>query len=545
MDSVSVVHPVGLIKARNGNVTQNRRWVLVTGLAPPSKLGVFDNNLENGYRAFAERYFRCKVGDSFLPALHTTDEEWCDDPVMQEYCESVCSHLNLAPILSTDEVVRQYNGTKRKVYEKANERFWRDGITKMDAVLRSFVKFEKCALDKAPRVINPRSPVYNLFLGRWLKQNEHSYFDAIAEAYDQDVVVMKGYDIRRTAELIQEVWYDVKNPIAIGGDASKFDMHVSRAALFYEHLFYIMPYCNSYAEARALYRRVIVESKGWMSPPSYYSDVELLCWTLSLQLENTGKAYFVDGVLKFKMSGTRASGDLNTSLGNCLIMSAMTYCWSRKAQVPVKLINNGDDCQYILEERHEKQWREGFNEFYERLGFRMVLEDTATDLESVEFCQSKPVYTADGIKMVRNPRTLVQKASMCLLPIGEDIKTLKKWMMAVGTAEGSLAQGVPVLQDFSAALRRNGKRCTTKFMNNVLDKSGRFFGLQKDVRQLPITPAARVSFFLAFGITPHEQMVLEEHYRSWRMASTFGSPIPGWEALDRDNERTAVVTTLL
>lgn len=539
IDTCSAVDPVGLIKARNGSEAKSRRWVLVTGLAPPSRLGVFNNNLENGYRAFAERYFRCKVGDDYLSALPTSNEEWCNDPYMREFCELTCRHLNLAPILSCDEVVNQYNGTKRRVYARANEQYSRVGITREDAVLRSFVKFEKCALDKAPRVINPRSPVYNLFLGRWLKKNEHAYFDALASSYDQEVVVMKGFDVRRTAELIEGLWHETPHPVAIGGDASKFDMHVSKQALFYEHLFYILPYCSSYGEAKQLYARVISESRKCKSPPGWYSDREQLCWTLAQQLENVGKAYFVDGVLKFKMSGTRASGDLNTSLGNCIIMSAMTYAWSKRSKVPVKLVNNGDDCQYIIEARHESAWRGGFNEFYERKGFRMVLEETVDELENLEFCQAKPVRTADGIKMVRNPRTLVTKASMCLLPIGDNIRLLRKWLMAVGVAEGSLSQGVPVLQAFAAALRRNGRRCSRKFISNTIDRSGRFYGLQVDTRVVEITPAARVSFCTAFGILPHEQILLEEHYSTWRMSDRFGCDVASWEALDRDSVRTA------
>lgn len=540
---MAATHPVGLIKSVNGNLKQQRRWVLVTGLAPPSRLGVFNNTVENGYRAFAERYFRCKVGDEFEPALGTSDAEWRHDPLMRQFCEELTGHLDLAPKISVREVVDCYKGTKYKTYLQAAERYWRDGVKRMDAQLRSFVKFEKCDLTKAPRVINPRSPIFNLKLGQFLKKNEHCYFEAIAAVFKQDHVVIKGMDSHASAEAIESMWDAVKDAIGIGGDASKFDMHVSREALMFEHLCYLRPLVNSYEEAVEAQETGDRRFSNGEELDESWSDIEQLAWLLAAQLDNSGKAYFRDGSLRFRMRGTRASGDLNTSLGNCILMCAMTYCWQRRCGVTVQLANNGDDCMYILERRDEQRWRSGLEEFYRAKGFRMVLEDTVDELEQVEFCQSRPVRTIEGLTMVRNPKTLVTKGSMCLLPV-DNMRVLRKWMMAIGVAEGSLARGVPVLQSFAKAMRRNGERCTQRLIKAAYSQSNRMYHSDMVVKDQIITAEARVSFYMAWGITPAEQRALEGHYDHWQCSRNFGGTIRSFEAIDRDVAPIAPITEI-
>lgn len=48
---------------------------------------------------------------------------------------------------------------------------------------------------------------------------------------------------------------------------------------------------------------------------------ELLGW----QLTNKGFARTTDGLIKYEVKGCRMSGDMNTALGNCMIMCALVY----------------------------------------------------------------------------------------------------------------------------------------------------------------------------------------------------------------------------
>lgn len=506
---------------------------MIKGIAPPNKLGVFNNTVANGYRAFAERYFRCKVGSKFEPALETSVRDWEDDPHMREFCEKLHENIDLTPTATIDEVVAEYKGAKKRVYERAAERYWSDGLRKMDAALKSFVKFEKCDLTKAPRVINPREPVFNLVLGKFLKKNEKKYFEAIARVYGQERVVIKGLDALGSASALRECWDAVENVVAIGGDASKFDMHVSRSALRFEHLCYIRNYCDSYEEAKFYRCQGEQRFANGVAFSDAWSDVEQLAWILAGQLDNRGTAWFRDGRLKFNMSGTRASGDLNTSLGNCIIMSALTYCWMRKSGIRCRLANNGDDCVYFVREQDEQRWRDGFDAFYRSKGFRMVLEETVRDFPAVVFCQSNPIRTDEGLKMVRNPRTLIEKAAMCVVPV-HSMTMLRKWMMAVGVGEGSLNRGVPIVQSFTACMRRNGSRCTRKFIDASLRGSDRILHADMKVQTVPITDQARIDFWVAWGITPEEQRALESYYDGYVMTRAWGEPLKSWEAVDRE-----------
>lgn len=536
------VNPGGIVVIPNGKPVKSRRWVKVTGLSPPSNLGVFNNTVDVAYKALAERTFMCDVGGGrFEPPLKTEWSSFVDAP-MAAFLQQIVDTVDLVPELTIREVVDCYKGAKRERYERAERKYWRDGVSKMDAMLSMFVKFEKGDMSKAPRVINPRGEVYNLCLGKFLKVNEHRYFEAIARVFGQKHVVFKGMDNGEMAEEMHELWSSVKNCVAIGGDAKKFDMHVSEVALRFEHLFYLAPVAGSVVNALRIYQEV--ERMHLERPNPMWDSAHELAWLLVQQLDNRGVGYFQDGKVKFRVRGTRASGDLNTSLGNCLLMCAMTYGWSCTSRVPVKLVNNGDDCDYFISAEHEVAWRAGLDQYFASKGFRMVLEDTATSFESVEFCQSKPCLTAEGWKMVRNPKTLVTKGTMCLLPV-QNVKTLRKWMMAIGVAEGSLARGVPVIQSFARCMRRNGIRCTRRMIDDAYAGSTRMFHADLLVNDLAITDQARISFEESWGILPHEQVALEDYFDHWTMGDEIGERVPGICACVRAQALDHVLPTLL
>jgi hypothetical protein len=104
-----------------------------------------------------------------------------------------------------------------------------------------FVKAEKIGThmpggkcDPAPRVIQPRSARYNVEVGRFLKDLEHRIYSSIAELCGGPTV-MKGYNAAQVAKHIRGMWGTVTRPVAVGLDASRFDQHVSKQALRWEH----------------------------------------------------------------------------------------------------------------------------------------------------------------------------------------------------------------------------------------------------------------------------------------------------------------------
>jgi hypothetical protein len=484
---------------------------------------VYDSCVDNGERAFAERYFYCKVGDEFLPALEPRNGAFRDQ-FMLDFQQRVCN-AEYDPPATRREVVGAYSGLKRQRYEEADLSLSVTDLCNNDARLSAFVKFEKQAMNKAPRIINPRTPRFNLELGRFIKFNEHNFFTAIDAAFNQEfgtngVTVFKGMDMTRMARELRTKWDGFHNPVAISVDAVKFDMHVSTHALKYEAEFY----------TRALFGRAV---DFGVTSPGVSGSFERLCWLMLKEQINSGRARFPDGKIKFQMKGTRASGDLNTSLGNVILMCSIIWAWAVRQGLRIALANNGDDCVIIMESGELNAFTNGFREFFGDLGFRLTVEPAVYCFERIEFCQTQPVLIDQEWRMLRNPNVTVQKGSMCTLPIPNN-RVLRRWMMSVGLCEGALNEGVPVLQHWAAAMRRNGLKASRKFQENVWRGTTRgYYYVGRDVRLKQITTTARVSFFKAFGITPDEQVALEGKYQQYVMCDVIIDELHSQRALDK------------
>jgi len=456
-------------------------------MGPPHGYGVFNNCVRAVERALVERYFLCKVGNEFLPALRTNPEEW-ERPGLARFRSKVVDEVaKLATVVTLRQVVDSYTGPKRRVYERAWRSLHRRALCPADAHLRPFTKFEKQLLSKAPRIINPRSPRYNLALGQYLKKAEKLYFRAINDAWNSvtDHTVIKGLNVRDSAAVLRSKWCRFKRPVALGLDATKYDMHVGVNALKYEHSFYNRVFGDGFLEK-----------------------------LLEMQLYNKGVARCPDGEVSFSVEGTRCSGDLNTSLGNCLLMCALIYAMCDELGVTAELANNGDDCVLMFEECDLELVLEAVPEFFSRYGFRMQVEDPVYEFEQVEFCQSRPVRLVDGWTMVRNVRTCLQKDPICLIPIQNE-RVWKKWLGAVGECGLATVPGCPVLQSFYGAFVRNGVKARAKFVEHVHRNTSaieRREGLH--VQPSVVTDEARVSFYRAFGIMPDMQVELEKYYDS-------------------------------
>jgi len=165
--------------------------------------------------------------------------------VFRERLASVRSQL-LKNLSSTTVVAKEsypllYHGRKRAIYQRAYESLLARGISRKDAYVSTFVKAEKINFsakpDPAPRVIQPRSPRYNLEVGRYLKLFESELVHGFERAFGYNVI-LKGLNADRVAEQLFLNWSKYSDPVAVGLDASRFDQHVSRAALEYEHSIY-------------------------------------------------------------------------------------------------------------------------------------------------------------------------------------------------------------------------------------------------------------------------------------------------------------------
>lgn len=470
---------------RNGLSHKTREFTVLTGFGLDHNLGVFNNSVDTIERAFAERYFLCKDGDRFRPAFEVGPSNYATTN-LHEFRERVMKKMPRLPVMTSQQVVDAYSGHKRRIYQLALHSLEQDSLTKYDARLSAFVKFEKQDISKAPRIINPRSPRFNLRLGKYLKHAEKHFFKAVNKAYGGHTyaTVIKGMNNDVVAQVLLQKWKRFDSPVAIGLDASKFDMHVSVPALMYEHSFY----------------------------QALFPGNKELKWLLSQQLHNKGTARADDGVVKFSMTGTRCSGDLNTSLGNCLIMCALVWEYATERGVTVELANNGDDCVVFLDKTNEPHFTDGLESWFKTKGFSMAVEPTVDVFEQVEFCQARPVQLGTGWRMVRNVVSCLKKDPICLLSIPNQ-KVYEKWLYAVGECGGILCSGVPVLQHFYNVMLNHGTKCSEGMKKEIFKNRSVLYQLQS-LTAGDITPSARVSFYYAFGITPDWQIEMEKHFES-------------------------------
>lgn len=477
-------YPQPFIKVvRDGQPVKQRTYHVVSRMGDNHQLGVFNNSVSAVERALVERYFLCEVETGvYLPPLSSTRASW-NTMELRAFRDRVVGIVKPdATVLTLREVVSCYRGAKRRIYENALRSLMRTPLSKRDASLRPFTKFEKQNLSKAPRIINPRSPRYNLVLGKYLKKLEKPIYAAINEVWGGRTAhtVIKGLNSREAAEVLKSKWDLFEDPVAIGLDAQKYDMHVGLNGLGYEHSFY-----------------------------NGVFGVRELAQLLLLQLVNSGTAYCSDGLVKFLILATRCSGDLNTALGNCIIMCALIWAMCVELQVLAELSNNGDDCVLIVERRDLDRVIGRVPGFFAERGFRMVVEPPVDVFEQIEFCQARPVKLGSGWHMVRNVRTCLKKDPMCLVPI-QNAKVWKKWLGAVGECGMATVPGCPVLQSFYRAFRRSGVSASRRFKEHIFRNTSMLERASDRVGE--ITDDARASFYRAFGVTPDYQIALEEYF---------------------------------
>lgn len=509
MDTKSILHPEDVGPAyesrfvggvapkmaveRLSGIPKVRRIYSLIQIGPNINYGVHNSNCNALERAILERVFFVKANDGFAPPPYPCRE------LFNERLSMFKAHLqrflpSTTPV-TFDEFIGLYKGRKKTIYARACDVLRQGGVERKHAYLSSFVKAEKINFtakpDPAPRVIQPRHPVYNAAVGIYLKPVEHVVYNCIARVFGE-VTVNKGLNAAETGRLIADKWGRYHNPVAVGLDASRFDQHVSDIALQWEHSIYLKMYKNDPELAR------------------------LLNW----QIDNIGYGRTADGTIKYRTRGCRMSGDMNTALGNCLLMCAMVYAYLKHAKVgKFSLINNGDDCVVFFERRKLDRIRD-LGTWFLDMGFNMKVEDPVYELERVEFCQSQPVFDGDSYVMVRNVHTSLAKD----LVTTKAISNARAWATACSSIADcglALAGDMPILGEYYRCLLRagNGKIDQTEEWCGM-----RFMALRMSKHDKPVSEETRFSFYLAFGIEPDRQIAIEKELQRWN--ATWRQPLP-------------------
>lgn len=441
--------------------------------------GVHTATLKNLARGVVERVFYVSRDEGLTPAPSPKQEVFTR---LADLRQRLLSVMRSTPIVPREQYSELYIGRKRGIYERAYISLSTRAVSVRDAWVSTFVKAEKINFDKkgdpAPRVIQPRSPRYNLEVGRYLKLFEKELCHGFVRVFGYPVV-LKCFNAQQVGGWLAAHWESFDDPVGVGLDASRFDQHVSQDALRFEHSVY----------------------NGVFNSPKL---ARLLRW----QLANHGVARVEGHRVDYDVEGRRMSGDINTGMGNCLLMACMVIAYCEHVGLRFRLANNGDDCVLFLEKADLPKLG-GIDAWMLDFGFTLTREEPAYELEHVEFCQARPVRCANGWRMVRDPRVAMSKDCVSLLG-WDSPKAFADWAAAIGSCGLSLTTGVPVWEAWYGRLRRLGGNVGGGVAESVWD-SGMGY-MARGVEPCEISAEARVSFYKAFGILPDFQVDLECDY---------------------------------
>lgn len=445
----------------------------------PRLLGINDRDIGTLCAAIEERVMFYYKAGSFLEPLKPQRGAFSK---LRCFKLRVLSRFGQKPSpLTPEEFVECYKGRRRTIYEAAAREFSTTKIVARHAKVSTFVKAEKVPLDKSPRAIQPRSTLYNVGVGVFLKHIEHGLYRAIARLFNQRMVVSKGLNVKQLGCEMQDMWMSLNKPCFVGFDASRFDMHVSVDALRWEHSVYV----------------------------DLYNGNEELKRLLRMQLVNRGVGRCADGRVKYQVDGRRMSGDMNTALGNCLIVCGIFYKYMIDNSISCKFVDNGDDCGVFIEQDDLHQLA-GIGEWFKTFGFRLEVEEPVYMLEKVVFCQMQPILTPTGVIMVRQLAAALQKDTMTIVKMC-NAKVVRKWMWSVGECGLALCSGIPVMQAFYSTYMELGLPSN---MSNAtyMECGARHLSRGLESKVSAVDDVTRFSFWKAFGLTPMFQMELEDRY---------------------------------
>lgn len=288
-----------------------------------------------------------------------------------------------------------------------------------------FQKIEQLDEVKDPRAIQARADNFKARAGPWVAALE-------ARVKERLPILVKGLDESSKAKHIQTLRSRATNVVEL--DFSRFDRSLSVELMK--------------ATEHAIYQKVF--------PPE-------IAKLMSKQLHSTvasrnGATYYVDG--------TRMSGDMNTSIGNCLIVA----CLMRALGMPLgSFIAEGDDMLAVLTDKEVGNIQ---TQILTDAGLSPELNVYPMNCGS--FCSRYDIETGDGPKRIRHPFRELTRFNYSLN--GEDDEARNR--------RGALEwAGVPMLGPMYQELL--GEQIT------------------------PVTDQARTQFTFLFGITQDEQQSFE------------------------------------
>jgi hypothetical protein len=464
-----------------------------------NKFVAFASNVETIYAAVMERMFYHVIDGKPTKPLVPSDEYVFSQ--LKSIWISAKHKLPFVPSVNLKDFPLLYTGRKKGIYERAVKQIT-EGLLRWRVVsnswskIRGFLKFEKLEVKPGkrlvPRLILARDPKYHALLGRYIRPMEHPIYLTLQKCFGKpEPVIAKGLNGNQLGEVIRAKWERLSmagTPAALGLDMSRFDQHISAPILRFEHRFYTT--CN------------------------HDKDLARL---LALQVVNNGSIVGDDGLVTFKHVSMRGSGDMNTGLGNCIIMASIIHSFITHHNLNVDEIDviiNGDDSVIFCDAKHIDRLTSSFSSYVEPLGFVAKVENPVFVLEHVSFCQMRPINRGDQYVMVREwPTVLSKDITTCHSCMTKSYYLA--YLRAIGEAGLALCAGIPVMQEWYKFLLSGAeKACRRELLS---DTGVAIWAANLISHESPVSDVARVSFFKAFGVTPECQKNIEDAYSSMNL----------------------------
>jgi hypothetical protein len=495
--STTLSHESVQLHLRAGKTRWEKWYDEIGGMGSQFEYIAFNSDLKTAECALLERVYFHEVNGKFEPPFKPTVRAVSE--LLQPFASKFDRLVTQFRPIALEEFPNVYIGRRKVIYERACKRVAVSGFQPKYAFLNSFVKYEKLQVvagkRSVPRLIQPRKPEFNVCVGRFLRPIEHEVFTLVGrvfgdaggrEAYGP--VIMKGFNSFQRAQHMYDAWSRISNPVAIGLDATRFDQHVNPAVLQWEHRRYQLFYGGS--------------------------DRKELSTLLKAQIHNRGYIRTSEGEIKYSVEGGRCSGDMNTSLGNCLIMCAGVYSFMTSLNIAPRdyaLINDGDDCVLITHDVDAERVVAALPGWFGKIGFIMKVEPPVSVFEDVGFCQTHPVFDGQQWRLVRNFPESLTKDSVVLMDITNPA-VYPRYFRSIGDCGLALTYGMPVLQEYYECFRRAASGLPLEHPVFGQGMARLAAGLHPHYE--PVSVEARVSFAAAYGILPDAQIEFEEYYRS-------------------------------
>lgn len=332
---------------------------------------------QSGHTAFN---FGLRVHDVQAERASLVGRHLCERPIPTRESYSVLkSVLDRLPVpvmcrWSPQQVIDSRASLRKRRYARGFQQLYARGLRHKHSNVTMMLKREFASVDKLAvkedRAIQYRSPIYNAALSRYLVPFEHWFLGCTDSANRGFPIVLKGVNMTAMANLVWAAWRMVEEPMAILLDHARFDSSITTGHLNTEHEFYMRAF------------------------PGDKRLKQLLWW----QRKNRGRTL---GGIRYKVTGKRMSGDVNTGLGN----SAINYALMRALFPDAIIFVNGDDTIVILTKCpiDDGALVDKCAEF----GFNTDVQ-YAWRYQDIDFCQVKLAMLSTGPEFLPNPHKLLE-----------------------------------------------------------------------------------------------------------------------------------------